>query len=65
MTKEEKGPSAAAMHLGCFGGYQPEDVICRKFCALRLRCAIEHEQSLRLEVLEDLVSYEEMNFTIQ
>ena len=65
MTKEGRGPSSAALHLGCFGEYQAEDVICRKLCALRLRCAIEHEQSIRLEVLEDLVSCEEMNFTIQ
>lgn len=65
MTKEGRDPSATDMYLGCFGAYQAGDAVCRKFCALRLRCAIEHEQSMRLEVLEDLVSCEEMNFTIQ
>ena len=65
MTKPGRDPSPAVLNQSCFGHYQTEDAICRKFCALRLRCAIEHEQNIRLEVLEDLVSCEEMNVTIQ
>ena len=43
-------------YLGCFGGYRGDDPICRKRCALNLRCAIEHEQNERFEILEELVS---------
>lgn len=45
-------------HLQCYGGYNAEDAICRRFCALRLRCAIEQDQNARMEVIEDLMSYE-------
>lgn len=43
------------MHLGCFGDYNPEDPICQRLCALNLRCTIERDQNVRLEMLEDLV----------
>ena len=52
-------------HLGCFGEYDSEDGICRRLCALRLRCAIEHDQNIRLELLEDLMSYEEISTKMQ
>ena len=45
-------------HLGCFGEFEGRDPICSSHCALRLRCAIEKEQSLRMEILEELVSSE-------
>ena len=47
-------------HLGCFGDFDLTDRMCRRLCALRLRCAIERNQSDRLEILEDLVSMEEI-----
>ena len=43
-------------YLGCFGSYRRDDPICRKRCALNLRCAIEQEQNERFEILEELVS---------
>lgn len=43
-------------HLGCFGDFNIEDPICKKFCALSLRCIIERDQNVRMEILEDLVS---------
>ena len=43
-------------YVGCFGRYRNTDGICRKRCALNLRCAIEHDQSERYEILEELVS---------
>ncbi len=39
----------------CMGTYTREDRQCAKYCVLRLRCAIEKEQNLRLELIEDLV----------
>ena len=62
-TKEELVPVNS--HLGCFGEYDATDTICKKFCVLRLRCAIENDQNARMELIEDLMSYEEMNFKLQ
>ncbi len=42
--------------LDCIGEFNSEDEICRKHCALRLRCAIEHNQNARLELIEDIVA---------
>ena len=43
-------------YVGCFGRYRHTDDICRKRCAVSLRCAIDHDQSERYEILEELVS---------
>ena len=47
-------------HRCSFGEFNTQDRICRKYCALNLRCAIEQEQNARMEILEDLVTWEEM-----
>ena len=45
-------------YVGCFGNFNRKNIICKKYCALNLRCAIENEQSVRMELLEDLVASE-------
>jgi hypothetical protein len=52
-------------HLGCFGEFKGEDRICRRFCSLSLRCAIERDQNEQMELLEDLVSTENVFMKIQ
>ena len=52
-------------HLGCFGGFDLKDPICKKFCALSLRCAIEQEQNARFELLDELVSTDSLYIKIQ
>jgi hypothetical protein len=47
-------------YLGCFGRFRNNDPICRQRCALSLRCAIEHDQNERFEMLEELVSASSM-----
>lgn len=42
-------------HVGCFGNFNRKKLICKKYCALNLRCAIENEQNVRIEVFEDLM----------
>jgi hypothetical protein len=42
--------------LDCMGEFNIGDDICRKHCALRLRCAIEHSQKARLELIEDIMA---------
>ena len=41
--------------LDCMGEFNSKDGICRNHCALRLRCAIEHSQKTRLELIEDIM----------
>ena len=52
-------------HIGCFGEFNPEDAICRKFCALCIRCVIESDRATRMEILEDLFFAEVSNVTMQ
>ncbi len=52
-------------HVGCFGAYRKNDPICKKLCALNLKCAIEFDQTQRIEILEDLVSSEGLFIRIQ
>jgi len=40
----------------CIGEFDSGDDICRRHCALRLRCAIERDQNTRLELIEDMVA---------
>lgn len=52
-------------HVGCFGAYRKNDIVCKNLCALNLRCAIELDQSQRIEILEDLVSSEGLFIRVQ
>ncbi len=45
-------------HMGCFGEFRSNDIICKKFCALNLRCIIERNNNSRIEILEDLLASE-------
>lgn len=38
----------------CFGEYNKNDPLCSNYCALRLRCAIEQDNNIRNELLEEL-----------
>lgn len=46
--------AAATSHTGCFGNFRFEDAVCRKHCAIRLRCAIERDDKMLLEVVEEM-----------
>ncbi len=52
-------------HLGCFGDFNIEDPICKKYCSINLRCVIESENNIRTAILEDLTSSEGMFLKIQ
>ncbi|MFP4305785.1 MAG: hypothetical protein ACLFRG_01300 [Desulfococcaceae bacterium] len=51
--------------LGCFGEFNREDAICRRFCSLSLRCCIEREQNEQMELLEDMITSETLYFNVQ
>lgn len=46
-----------ADHLGCFGNFSLVDPVCKKHCALSLRCSIESDRKEQMEILEDLASF--------
>jgi len=45
---------AATIHTGCYGNFRFEDAVCRKHCAIRIRCAIERDEKMLLEVVEEM-----------
>lgn len=65
MKKETIGRLYTDHHLGCFGEFNASDRVCKTLCALRLRCAIERDQNVRMEILEELVSFDGVPLKIQ
>ncbi len=65
MKKKSGDRLSFERYLGCFGEFKIEDQICMTLCALRLRCSIERDQTVRLEILEDLVLTDGMYVKIQ
>ena len=58
MKKKIIDPKLLANRFECFGCFNPEDVVCRDWCQLNIRCAIAQNQYFEVEMLEDLVSSE-------
>jgi hypothetical protein len=56
MKKKISQERFADDQVGCIGEFDITDDICKKYCALNLRCAIEQDQNARLEVIEDIVA---------
>ena len=52
-------------YLECFGKLDLKDPVCRKYCALRLKCAIEQIEQNRLVQLEDLINAQEIPLKVQ
>ncbi len=44
MKTELKKKISFDNHLGCFGNFNIENLICNKFCVLSLRCAIDRDK---------------------
>ena len=65
MKKELMNQISIDDHLGCLGNFNIEDPLCKKLCALSLRCAIDCDKNVRLELLEDLMSYDSMFIKMQ
>lgn len=52
-------------YLDCYGDFNLADTVCRKYCALRLRCAIEQQEQMRIEQIEDMISADEIQLKLQ
>lgn len=51
--------------VDCYGRFDFSAALCRKFCAVRLRCAVEQSEQLKIEQLEDMISAYEVTQKIQ
>ncbi|QTA92846.1 hypothetical protein [Desulfonema magnum] len=47
-------------HVGCFGDFSINDPVCKKYCALSLRCTIASDQNDQLEFFEDMIYPDDM-----
>ena len=52
-------------HAGCFGEYNDRDMICNELCAVSLRCIIEQDKSVKMEILDELLAYNDLFITVQ
>lgn len=43
-------------NLECFGEYSKHDKICTEYCGASIRCAIEHQQNPRIDILDHLLT---------
>ena len=58
MNSQSNSQRAMSGMLDCYGEFDAGNTVCKKFCAVNIRCAIEKDQNARLEILEDLVGLE-------
>jgi hypothetical protein len=65
MKTRTQSSSAALNEMNCFGDYAKSDPLCTRHCVLRLRCAIEQDQNMRMELLEDLMASDALALKIQ
>jgi hypothetical protein len=43
-------------NLECFGEYSKGDAVCTRYCAMAIRCAVEHDQNPRIDLLDHLLT---------
>ena len=65
MKKTTVQRATATIRLGCFGNFRFEDAICRRHCAIRIRCAIERDQEISWEVFEETDAGDDLLFTFR
>jgi hypothetical protein len=57
--------TSTTLRLGCFGHFRSEDRVCRNYCAVRIRCAIERDQKIVLEVLSEMDTGDDLPVKLQ
>ncbi len=56
MSREKCDVPVFFDELDCFGDYNRSNPLCAKHCVLRIRCVIEQDQNIRMELFSELVS---------
>ncbi len=62
MKKKSAKKIGLGDEFGCLGDFSINNPICKKFCALKLRCAIERYQNEQMEYWEDMAHPEGIKF---
>jgi hypothetical protein len=65
MSEKRRSVPIMIEQLDCFGEFTKSSLLCAQHCVLRLRCVIEQDHNIRMEVLADLATAENMTITIQ
>jgi hypothetical protein len=65
MARKIKALLTVDEQLGCFGDYNRINSMCTSHCVLRLRCAIQQDQNMRMEMLEEWVAFQALDIKIQ
>jgi hypothetical protein len=53
------------LRLGCFGHFRSDDRVCRNHCAIRIRCAVERDQKIVLEVMSEMNAGDDLPVKLQ
>jgi hypothetical protein len=56
---------STTLRLGCFGNFRSQDRVCRNHCAIRIRCAVERDQKIVLEVLSEMNGGDDLPVKLQ
>jgi hypothetical protein len=49
----------------CFGAYDKTNLLCKKHCVIRIKCAIEQDQILRTEMFEEWAAAQDEPLKLQ
>jgi hypothetical protein len=60
MKTESKVQSGWRDSVACLGEFNGDNAICRKYCGANLRCIIESNRSVQLEIVDDLLTEDEI-----
>ena len=56
---------STTLRLGCFGHFRTEDRVCRNHCAIRIRCAVERDRKIVLEVMSEMNAGDDLPVKLQ
>ena len=65
MNKNQPEIASLFDYLDCYGDYDRGNPLCAKHCAIRIRCVIEQELNIKMELLSDLAAADELIGPVQ
>ena len=65
MNHQATAPQDLDRFLECFGSFNAENKVCLQSCSLNLRCAIEKEEQMRMELLEEITTPDGATLKVQ
>ena len=65
MTKEPEVEISFNDFLGCTEEFDVKNTICTKHCSINLRCIIENNKSMQMELMDELMLFNDKLIRIQ